>query len=767
MSRNNTTVRTLPSFDTVFISEWVSICIPLASRNALVEIWGNDKIWLTWTKQIGKDGKPTKVPIKIEDGLPQYVNATDTAELATHDEVAPRATKVAKLGLEGVGGIGISTRHIPNVEMVDCDHCVSDGVITNPLIAKFIEAANTYTEYSPSDTGLRLAFDVSDGKPDLGFKRFVQDSIRDDVQIQTNCTYYTITKKVFRDRPVRTVTKKELADMYALVGVKEAPPPLAIPAQNNAPYVSPFPDDRALLEKAFASKNGDKMKALYDGDLSMQKNDDSGGDLALCSNLAFWTGRDPESMDRIFRSSKLMRPKWDDKRADTTYGRMTIAKAIKGCRDVYTGTDNSPAPGYLTSGGKDSKPLLVLENICRVLERDDTFRGALRLNDFSSMTETHNKQSGEWRLLSDEFILDAIRHVSAAYPSFVKVSKDMMTNAILAVAGKNKVNPPRDYLLSLKWDGIPRLDSWLYHTYGAPDDKIHREMGANWMKGLVLRIMHPGCQYDHVMALEAQQGWKKSSSLRVLGEPWHVEITVSPDDKDFLMILAQNAIVEFSEGDIVSRTDVKKLKGIITKVQDQVRLPYARGVSTLKRGCVFAMTTNETDYLKDETGNRRWLPVKLRKIADVEWVRANRDQLYAEAYHRALVCGETSYEYSDEEQLRGMQESRRERNDHEEDVVLWYLRLPQERRDLGIQAKDVYNEVISPGAGAKDFGREISRLTQLQIIGMLKGALCLESKDVKREGVVLKRWLPTEETARKLSLKKRDRYGRMGPDRLW
>jgi hypothetical protein len=760
------------SFDAISISEWVSIYIVPAQQNAFVETFGNEKIWLTWTKQIGKDGKPTKVPTKMKEGQRVYVNATDAAQLATHDEVMPHSANVAKLGLDGVGGLGTSTRHISNIEMVDLDHCVHNGVITNPLIRALVDAADTYTEFSPSGTGLHLAFDVSDGKPELGFKKFVQDAARDDVQIQTNCTYYTFTGKAFRDRPVRTVTRKELADLYALVGMKEAPPPLAVPARQNEPRVSPLLDDRKLLEKAFASKNGDKIKALYDGDLSTHKNDNSVADLALCSSLAFWTVKDPERMDRIFRASKLMRLKWDEKRGNTTYGRMTITKAIEGCRDVYTGTDSSLAPidenfGYLMSGGKDPKPLLVLENICRVLERDGTFRGALRLNDFSSMTETHDKQSGEWRLLSDEFIFDAIRHVSATYPSFVKVSKDMMTNAMLAVAGNNKVNPPKDYLLSLKWDGVSRLDSWLYHTYGTPDDKIHREIGANWMKGLVLRIMRPGCQYDHVIVLEARQGWKKSSSLRVLGEPWHVEITVSPDDKDFLMILAQNAIVEFSEGDIVSRTDVKKLKGIITKVQDQVRLPYARGVSILKRGCVFAMTTNDTDYLKDETGNRRWLPVKLGKIADVEWIRTNRDQLYAEAYHRAITLGETSYEYSDEEQLKGMQESRRERNDYEEDVVLWYLRLPQERRDLGIQAKDVYNEVISPGAGAKDFAREIPRQTQWQIIGMLKGALSLESKDVKREGVVLKRWLPTEETVKKLSLKKRDAYGRLGPDRLW
>ena len=431
---------------------------------------------------------------------------------------------------------------------------------------------------------------------------------------------------------------------------------------------------------------------------------------------------------------------------------------------AVTYTTGDKTSNYLT---RDGKPLLVFENICRVLENDSAFQGSLRLNDFSSMVEVCDKKTREWILLSDGFILYAMRHVSVTYPWFVGVKKEMLTDAIRAVASQTKVNPPKEYLLSLKWDGCPRLDSWLYYAYDTPDDKIHREIGANWMKGLVLRIMHPGCQFDHVLALESKQGWKKSSSLRVLGAPWHVEITVSPDDKDFFMILAQNVIVEFSEGDIVSRTDVKKLKGIITKVQDQVRLPYARGVSALKRGCVFAMTTNDTAYLKDETGNRRWLPVTLRKIADVDWIRANRDQLYAEAYHRVINLRETTYEYSDEDQLTDMQESRRERNDYEEDLIVWYLGLSEEKRNNGIRANDVYNEVFNPSAKISSFSKEIPRITQLQITGMLRGALHLENKDVKRNGVVLKRWLPTEQTHKKFNFEKHNESGHDGSDNSW
>src|SRR3989344_1435048 len=749
MHSNSNTVPSPFSLEDIIISDWVNLRV-IGGQNALVDWLRNEQVWLTWAKQISKDKKKTKVPAKIQGGILAYVNATDIDKLGTYEAVAPMAASVAALGIDCSGGLGVSVRHLPNIELVDFDHCVQGDVFTNSLIQAFVEASGTYAEYSPSGTGLRLAFEVIDGKP-AGFKRHIFDTKRDDVQIQTNCTFFTITGNIFRNLPVRLITQKELLKLYALVGVTNDPPslPAVVPSQSDRPSIAPSLGDAELLKKMFTAKNSDKVEALYNGEMSDRNNGDPAADLSLCSRLAFWTGKDAERMDRIFRTSKLLRPKWDEKRGNTTYGRMTIGKAIEGCRDIYTRASNTD---YLTS---DGKTLLVLENICRVLERDDVFRNILRLNDFSSMVEMYDKESGNWVLLSDGFIFEAIRHVSITYPGFVRVSKGMMTDAILAVANKTKVNPPKNYLLSLQWDGGPRLDSWLHYAYGAPDDKIHHEIGENWMKGLVLRIMRPGCQFDHVLVLEAKQGWKKSSSLRVLGAPWHVEVTASPDSKDFFMILAQNTIVEFSEGDIVSRTDVKKLKGIITKIQDQVRLPYARGVSTLKRGCVFAMTTNDTEYLKDETGNRRWLPVKLEKIADVDWVRENRDQLYAEAYHRAIELGEKSYEYSDDDLLKDMQESRRERNEYEEDIISWYLGLPQERRDAGIRAKEVYNEVINPGAAASDF-RDIPRIMQLQITGMLQGALHLENKNVKIKKVVLNRWLPTEQTVKRFDFEKRD-----------
>ena len=710
-------------------------------ENPLVHIYGAQKRWVNYRLQT-VDGKVTKVPYAVT-GL--KASSIDPSTWSTHDEAVRVSEKVGIIFTPDQKLLGI-----------DIDHCLREGEIVHEqkeAIAALIHEADTYTEISPSGEGLHLILIIDEPLPLLTNKKAP-------FECYTSARYFTVTGASFGEsRPVRTVTTEEANCLLAIIGY-----PWGKKVQERIPRViTPLPmDDTVILDKMFTSKNSSDIKALYNGDTSKYDNDESRADLAMCAHLAYWTDKDDVRMDRIFRISKLMRSKWDEKRGNTTYGKMTIEKAIEGCCDVYTGTGKDR--GFLGDG---KKTFLVFENICRVLERDGKFNGILRLNDFSSMVEVCDKKSREWGLLSDEFILDAMRHVSVTYPWFVGVKKEMLTDAIRAVASQNKVNPPKEYLLSLKWDGCPRLDSWLYHAYDTPDDKIHREIGANWMKGLVRRIMHPGCQFDHVLTLESKQGWKKSTSLRTLGEPWHVEINGSPDDKDFFMILAQNVIVEFSEGDIISRTDVKKMKGIITRVKDQVRLPYARGVSTLKRGCVFAMTTNENVYLKDETGNRRWLPVKLGKIADINWILANRDQLYAEAYHRAINLRETTYEYSDEDQLTDMQESRRERNDYEEDLIVWYLGLSEEKRNNGIRAIDVFNEVLNPGAKTSSFTKEISRIVQLQITGMLRGALRLENKDVKRNGAVLKRWFATEQTHKKFNFEKHNESGHDGTDNLW
>ena len=200
---------------------------------------------------------------------------------------------------------------------------------------------------------------------------------------------------------------------------------------------------------------------------------------------------------------------------------------------------------------------------------------------------------------------------------------------------------------------------------------------------MVKRIVFPGCKFDYVLVLEGEQGIKKSMSLAVLGGNWHSETTMSTDNKDFFMQFAGKAIIEFSEGETLSRTEVKRMKAIITVQSDRYRVPFDRMTQDFPRRCVFAMTTNQSEYLKDETGNRRWLPVAVvAEEANIEWLQANRDQLFAEAYSRVLA-GEKIYEFPKEETER--QQAARMIHDPNADLVAeWYyneLRIEEREKE--------------------------------------------------------------------------------------
>lgn len=402
-------------------------------------------------------------------------------------------------------------------------------------------------------------------------------------------------------------------------------------------------------------------------------------------------------------------------------------------------------PEYVMSESKNPYPLLIMENICRLLEKDKIWSGRFRFNEFSHSTEVKNKE-GQWLDLQDGDILEIQRYISSNYIFFAKVSKSMVVDAIVSVSHGYIINPPRDYILSLEWDGKPRLDLWLNDVYGAPADDLYAAIGSNWFKGLVKRVLHPGCQFDEVLVLEGSQGTRKSSSLRALGKPWHVETTYS-SDKDFFQILAKNCIVEFSEGDILSRAGVRAVKALITKTEDQYRIPYERQPVNLKRGCVFAMTTNDTDYLKDETGNRRWLPVKLTKIADIDWIEENRDQLYAEAYHRVEVLGESTWEYPSEA-LEELQDSRTVQETHQEEIEDWYLGLSMTKRKAGVTVKEVWVGAI---VGDRDPRVTINKNEEWEIARALR-KMGLENKLVRLgevEQKVARRWVFTDLTKRR------------------
>jgi predicted P-loop ATPase len=213
-------------------------------------------------------------------------------------------------------------------------------------------------------------------------------------------------------------------------------------------------------------------------------------------------------------------------------------------------------------------------------------------------------------------------------------SRQAADNAIEQVAHMNPFHPIRDYLRTLTWDGVPRLDLMLTRYLGATDTPYVRSVGAKSMIGAVARAMCPGAKVDTMLILEGLQGTKKSTAIRTLaGGAYFADTSLDFESKDALQAIQGKWIYEIGELHGFNRTETTRLKAFLTAVSDNFRPAYGRRNADFPRQCVFWGTTNGTEYLTDTTGNRRFWPVVCGAI-DLAALAADRDQLWAEALHR-------------------------------------------------------------------------------------------------------------------------------------
>lgn len=701
--------------------------------NKLFEKFGQQKRWVAWHyKEVFSSDLSEKKLTKVPLG-----KSNDPETWSTLDTLLAETEKVGIMfGLDKMF-LGIDIDHCINPQTLEVDHPERDQIIA--MIAK----ANTYIELSPSKTGIHLYFDLS---APLELKA----NKRAPYECYSALRFFTVTGMPYGDeKEVRTITPDEAIELLSICGYpwgKQKPTASTVLAQ------APALEDYDILNKMFDARNGEKVKTLYNGDASAYGNDLSNADSALLASLAFWTRKNPDQMERIWMSSPLGRREKTQQRQD--YRARSIQFALDNCDTVYEppkpkgkirvaiNEDESEEIDFdflHTFKGKDKikTTTLCMENIARVLRKHPQFKGTIRLDVFKGKYEIN--ENGVWRDFEDSDILRLQTTICDMFTEFQTVKKDMVYDAVLLVGKENQVDSAVMYLTNLKWDGEARLDTWLCNTYGVADNVYHRAVASNWMKGLVKRIVYPGCKFDYVLVLEGKQGTKKSSSLAVLGRDWHVETTMSPDSKDFFMQFSAKAIVEFSEGETLSRTEVKKLKAIITTQSDKYRPPYGRVSIDFPRRCVFAMTTNNDEYLKDETGNRRWLPVHtLKPMADLDWLEENRDQLFAEAYHRVITLKEPNWEFPEEETL-AEQAKRRVSDPNEDRIYGWYETLTAHEKNQGITISQVYSKVFN---GGMELYKPITKFEEMSIANVLRDVLQLEKKQSMVGGDRRMRWYP-------------------------
>jgi predicted P-loop ATPase len=324
------------------------------------------------------------------------------------------------------------------------------------------------------------------------------------------------------------------------------------------------------------------------------------------------------------------------------------------------------------------------------------FNEFMHLEIFNKTAEVFNHKVTRGQIVTDRHTTAIKMWLSTHYR--FEPSDTVMRDAIRSFCDNNVFHPIRDYLDSLEWDGVSRVDDWLTTYLGAtgPSEYL-KAVGRKTLCAMIARVFQPGCKFDHVLILQGETGIRKSTAVRVLAsDEWFSDTTFDIRDKDAVMNITSAWVIELGELSSMKKADVDHLKEFISRTTDRIRVPYGKRIEMFPRQCVFIGTTNNEEFLKDPTGNRRYWPVNVT-FCDTDALARDRDQLFAEAY---LLWGLGEKLFLDDSlaasQALSEQESRREKDIFEELLDKYFS---SEECDLDIKGGFLVSELFDEYKG--------------------------------------------------------------------
>ena len=296
-------------------------------------------------------------------------------------------------------------------------------------------------------------------------------------------------------------------------------------------------------------------------------------------------------------------------------------------------------------------------NINLIIQNDQFLRNAFRLNVFDN--KRYVVKNMPWRLVPTSG--DTFRDVDyAGIRNYIEcvygIAANMKVDDALSLEFERKnFHPIQDYVKSIEWDGVPRIDTLLIDYFGADDNAYTRSAIRKMLCAAVARIFEPGIKFDLVLILSGPQGTYKSTFIKKLGMEWFSDTFTTVQGKEAFEQIQGAWIIEIAELAGLRKAEVETIKHFVSKRDDSFRPAYGRVVETYKRQCVFFGTTNSKDFLRDATGNRRFLPVDVHaeqatKSVMIDLTQLEVDQIWAEAY-KLYKDGEALYLDGEEENL--------------------------------------------------------------------------------------------------------------------
>ena len=281
----------------------------------------------------------------------------------------------------------------------------------------------------------------------------------------------------------------------------------------------------------------------------------------------------------------------------------------------------------------------TVQNIILILENAKGLKGNLRTNNFKHSIEV--KGNLPWRKINmtteGEWTNADEARLQVYFERYYNlIGRPKILNCFTEVISAHSYHPVRDYLSSLEWDGVSRVDTLLTDYLGVPDTELNRAISRKFLVAAVARVFRPGIKFDYVTVIQGREGIGKSTLIRELASPeWFNDSLSDLSGKDAMEALQGSWIIEIGELTAIKRSEVEAIKSYISRQTDTFRPAYGRVRESYPRQCIFTATTNEEHFLKGLDGNRRFWIVSCtgEPTKNVFDVGLERDQIWAEAVH--------------------------------------------------------------------------------------------------------------------------------------
>ena len=651
--------------------------------------------WLLWRYEPGEtpEKKPRKMPYYADGGrrFGDQGSDRDRARLVAYAGIA---TAFASGGFDGVG-----FAFLPGDGLVGID---LDGMIdpeTGELserCAGIISACASYTEYSPSGKGVHIICTRDDATFEgIGKETFKSNKVG--VEVFSGRQYFTFTGRVWPESPneLRLLDNKVARRLFATVesgrnngaavpgdeAVASSPPSSKSSPKSPGAHQRSLAETVALAEEALRHIAPDDYETWIDVGMACKSDLGSAGFMVWDA----WSQQSPKYV------AKEMAQRWNGFKPSkitigTVFGRAEDSgwvppwKKAKKARkrpaaapvETISTPNEAPAEGGDSDAGatppergwaidlirKKGDISACLANAELILANAQPWLDVIGYNEFAERTafrkplpfDKSGAEFGDW---TDDLDTQTTIWLQRAFQ--VEFSTANVGKAVEARARRARFHPVREALAALpKWDGVRRLSDWLVKYLGVvPSCELQEEylakVGTYFVRGMVQRVMRPGCKFDYCLVLEGLQGKGKSSVAKSLAWHWFADTDLDLQNKDSLLALPGHWVYEIAELGSLMRAEERKQKSFLSRQEDEYRPPYGTRMMRVPRQNVFIGTTNEEEYLKDATGARRFWPVMVGNKIDHDGLLAVRELLYAEAL-ADFEAGERCYPLSDEEQ---------------------------------------------------------------------------------------------------------------------